>query len=628
MTATARPRCPARAASRRTVRGSMAVPMLIMMVGLLGMLGLVEVGYLFWAKREAQKVADLAALAGAQRLQACPAGNDDNAAARGSAADNHFQGSLAIACGYWDPANGGEQHFTGADATHPPNAVRVRASMPLVPFFGFVRFSGVGATAIAANQGTPIAAFSVGSRLLGVTANGPLNQILESALGTSLGLKLLSYQGIANGNLSLLGLKDALHLDAGTLDGVLGAQVRLGDFLMATVQVLQQNGGLTNIELSNAQSQIAAIPVSIANTSISLGDILNVAADTNDPGKALAVDVNAADLLNASLQAANSKNAVALEVSNLDLLGLAKINLKLAITEPPKIAIGRAGYNADGTPITVARTAQVRMLLDTSLLSSVGSNNELLNLLGLVKVSLPSTTLTRIPLNVELVPAEAWLDDLQCHTPAGTTTQSIATLKVQPGAVNAFLGHLPDGTYGGAHQRWQDIVNAAIANGSAYAHLLDLRLDLLGSILTPPLTVALDAYASAPVVRDQPASHDFRVDESLPATQQPGMSWSSDTGQHLLASALASLFSPTLLHARLDLTGLGLASNIVTALVNNLLPMLTGALSILSPVLQPVLVALDQSLVGPLLQLLGIDIGAADVSLTSVKCDTGVQLVY
>ena len=49
-------------------RGSIAVPMLLILLGLINMLGLVEVGYLYWAKRDAQKVADLAALAGAQRL--------------------------------------------------------------------------------------------------------------------------------------------------------------------------------------------------------------------------------------------------------------------------------------------------------------------------------------------------------------------------------------------------------------------------------------------------------------------------------------------------------------------------------------------------------------------------------
>ena len=49
-------------------RGGMSVTMMLVMLALLAMLGLIEIGYLFWAKRDAQKVADLAALAAAARL--------------------------------------------------------------------------------------------------------------------------------------------------------------------------------------------------------------------------------------------------------------------------------------------------------------------------------------------------------------------------------------------------------------------------------------------------------------------------------------------------------------------------------------------------------------------------------
>ncbi|KAG1534402.1 hypothetical protein G6F50_015574 [Rhizopus delemar] len=54
----------------------MSVTMMLVMLALLAMLGLVEIGYLFWAKRDAQKVADLAALAGAQRLELCTSDNN------------------------------------------------------------------------------------------------------------------------------------------------------------------------------------------------------------------------------------------------------------------------------------------------------------------------------------------------------------------------------------------------------------------------------------------------------------------------------------------------------------------------------------------------------------------------
>ncbi|WP_295516832.1 pilus assembly protein TadG-related protein, partial [uncultured Stenotrophomonas sp.] len=84
-------------------RGGMSVTMMLVMAGLVTMLGLVEVGYLLWAKRDAQKVADLAALAGAQRLDLCTSGNSDNTAARQNALqENRFGGQLDVRCGNWN----------------------------------------------------------------------------------------------------------------------------------------------------------------------------------------------------------------------------------------------------------------------------------------------------------------------------------------------------------------------------------------------------------------------------------------------------------------------------------------------------------------------------------------------
>lgn len=609
----------------------MAITMAVLLISLISILGLVEVGYLYWARRNVQKVADLAALSGAQRLKTCTPGNGDNAAARYNAVHgNNFNGTLDITCGYWDPSVAGEEHFTAATAAHPRNSVRVVANMPATPFFGFAHFTGVGATAIATHHGKPIASFSVGSRLLGLnTDDSLLGPLLSGVLGTSLGLKLLSYDGIANSNLSLLGLKNVLHLDAGTVDGVLNTEVSLGDFLDAVVQVLQQGPDTANIDIGLVNQQIANIKAQLGDTDIKLGDILNVHAGTSDPDTALDVDVNVADILNAALQAANSKHAAALDISNLDLLGLASVKLKLAIIEPPKIGVGRPGYNPDGTPRTVAHTAQVRLKLEVEVLQGFGNNGVLLNLSPIAKVSFPGGKLIEIPLNLELVPAEAWIDNLQCHVPVGGQVRNVATMKLRPGALNLFLGHLPDGTYDSENQRWQDVVDAAIADGTAYANLLALKVQALAHLVN--LDARLQVYASAPVVRADDAIHQFVTDPAIPIPEQPGMTWTADTGQHLLGSALAALFTSDLLKVHLDLdsTGLlGLLTPIVEALVNAISPLVSALLGILRPVLLPIFNALDQLLVGPLLHLLGIQIGAADATLTSINCNTGVQLVY
>ena len=134
----------------------MAVNMMLMLVGLVGMLALVEVGYLYWAKRDTQKVADLSSLAGAQQLQDCNASNSDNSAARGNAVtENKFGGTLTITCGTWDPvANAGvTDHFAASGTGVSPNAVKVVAARPVTPFFAFTgALPGVQTEAVATQE--------------------------------------------------------------------------------------------------------------------------------------------------------------------------------------------------------------------------------------------------------------------------------------------------------------------------------------------------------------------------------------------------------------------------------------------------------------------------------------------
>ena len=611
--------------ARARQRGSMAVTMMLMLAGLVAMLGLVEIGYLYWAKRDTQKVVDLAALAGAQQLATCSADNASNAAARGNATvDNGFTGTLTIDCGHWDSTQPGAQHFVGVTPTLPLNAVRVQASLPLTPFFGFAHFSGIDATAIAVN-GQPIAAISVGSRLLGIDPNGPLNTVLTSTLGTSLGLNLLSYQGIANANVSLLGLKNLIAADAGTVTDVLNTSVTVDQFLAAYVTLLQQGGNSAQIDFGLVNQQIALIEAQLDNPSVTLGDILNVNAQTTDPTKALGVEVNAADILSAVLQAANSKNAVALQALNVNLLGVANVNVSMTIVEPPKIAVGVAGYNADGSPITEAQTAQIRLQMAVKVLNLGNSGTNLLPLGVLLNVSLPTHSLVNLPLSAEIVPAHAWLDSIACYVPgAGGTTSQKVTVKAQPGIADVFLGNLPASAYTDATQSWDSIINTAIDNGSAYANLLGITVTAIG--INVPIT--LQAYSHVPIVAASVSEHVFTAAPGTPVSEQVGMTWTTQTGTTLLTSLLQAVTNPALLNIRPDPNQASALGGLLSTLLGDLATILTNLLGVLGPLLSPVLSTIDSALIGPLLHVLGINVGAADVNLLSVNCNAGAQLVY
>lgn len=579
-------------------RGSMAVAMLLMMLALISILGLVEVGYLYWGKRDTQKIADLAALAGAQRLQTCAANNADNAAARGNAAtDNGFAGTLAIQCGHWDPTQAGDdpahpdQHFVAGTGAGALNAVRVTATLPLVPFFGFAKFSGVASTAIAANNGEPIAAFSVGSSTADISGNGPLMSVLNSALGTSLGLQLLSYNGIANAYVSLLDIVKQLPVDAGTINGVLNAPITVGNFLDAYVQALSRSPQAATIDLAFVQKQVAAIEAQLGDIPINLGSVLNVNANTVDPTAALNTQVNALDILNAVLLAADSKNAVALPLATVTVPGVANISVGASVVEPPQIAIGGVG--------TTAHTAQIRLSLSVSALNNPLTGNQ---------------SLLSIPLYLEVAPTDATITGIDCGVPgANGTPMDNITIETKPGVLNAFLGNLGANAIANTSQSWPTL----IATGSM-APLVNVNL------LGIPVA-SLNASASAQVTAIPGWSHTFSVDPAVPVADQSGMSWppAGTVQPPQLGNVIGSLLTSTNLKTGITLLG-GLGGI-------NLGPLLAGLTTTLQPVLTPLFNALDTALVSPLLNVLGVSVGTATVHMVSVppgNCEVGRQLVY
>jgi uncharacterized membrane protein len=564
---------------RARQRGSMAVTMMLMLVGLVAMLGLVEIGYLYWAKRETQKVVDLAALAGAQQLTACSTDNSSNSAALGNARiDNGFSDTLVITCGHWDPTQAGAQHFVSVTSSLPLNAVRVEATLPVTPFFGFARFDGINATAIAASQGQPIAAFSVGSSLLNIDPSSPLGTLLGTALGSSLGLQLLSYNGIANANISLLGLVKALPVDIGTVNSVLTTQVTVTDLLTAYVNALSQSSSASTIDLAFVNQQVAAIELQLGNIPINLGQILNVDATTEDPNVALNVDVNALDILSAVVLAADGANAVALPATSISIPGVATISLALSIVEPPQIGVGGVG--------TVAHTAEIRLDLDVTALSTPINGQQLLDL----------------PLYLEVAPTDGTITAIECNVPgSGGANSDSVTITAAPGVLNAFLGKLPSAAFNNTSETWSSL----ISSGSLAPLVNVLNL------------ATISASANVQLAANPATALTFSVDPTIPVSQQSGMTQTAGTSSAVLGNLIGSLLGSTSLNVTINLLGLPI----------NLAPV-ASLLATLSAALAPVLSSLDTLLVGPLLQALGINIGTAQVSLLSVNCNTTPQLVY
>jgi len=409
-------------------RGGMSVTMMLVMAGLVTMLGLVEVGYLLWAKRDAQKVADLAALAGAQRLDLCTSGNSDNTAARQNALqENRFGGQLDVRCGNWNANHATADHFIGTvSVENPRNAVKVVAQRSVLPFFGaHAQLPTVSAQAVA-KRTAPSAVFSVGSQLLRTNGNSPLMATLRLVGLDVSNSTVLSYDGLAqvsvtpSGLLKALGIPVEANLSVADFNRLLSVnKISLAQLVDATAVVLGRDSAVA--AQLRALGSLVSTGLDINQANITLGSqngggglFAEVIAPDGSIGSALESKINVLDLLNTGISIANDNNGV--QVRGLNLLG---IDVKAGVIEPPSIAIGGVGARA--------YNAQVRLMVDVDS-NRVPAVGALLSLLG---------TRLHLPLHVDVTNAMGTLSSIQCGA-----TPPTATVKVDSSVLRACVGNV------------------------------------------------------------------------------------------------------------------------------------------------------------------------------------------
>lgn len=398
-------------------RGGAGLPMLLLLIGLVVILGLVEVGYLYWSKRDVQKTADLAALAGAQRLEQCTTDYKDNLAARSNAlVDNRFAGQLAISCGYWGAELTPGARFVGVASSRPLNAVQVTASRQSVPMLGqLMSLPRIRATAVARRM-PPQAAFSVGSRLLNTNSSAPLQGILRLVGVDLTQTQIASYQGLGNvkitprGLLQALGIPVATDINVGDLNNLLAAkQVSVGKLLEVMASLATQQG-VAGVDLRLLQQKllgagISDVLVQLGSNGGSSGLFAKVTGGSEAASGALDVDLNALDLLGTSISIANARHAV--EVPQLDLLGLLKA--KASIVEPASIAIGPVG--------STAYNSQVRLFLDIDS-QRIPALGAVLNWLG---------TRIKLPTYIDVIDGYGQLTAIDCSRQPATATVDVTS---------------------------------------------------------------------------------------------------------------------------------------------------------------------------------------------------------
>ena len=559
----------------RGERGDIAIiAAIVMPIMILALAFGIDIGHMTYVHRNLQKIADMAAIAGAEDI------SNASALATGNAVKNGLQTSstqITVTPGNWNPQiEAAPTYFSAAVPNgHQANAVQVQLSESVPYFFFFGPAKTVQAQAIAWVP-NPAAGFSLSSTLLNVSEqqSALLNSLLGGLLGIhNLNLGVAAFNGLLNTSVSLGQL--AQSIGVGTVNNLLNANLTLpGLFTGALKAVGNQaaGGGLLSTQGATGALQ-TLIGSTTAQSTIQLSNILKLGlADKN---AAVNAQVNLLDLVTASAMLSNQKHFIQIPGVGVNVPGIANIGLGLNVISPPSIAYGEPGMDASGQWRTQAHTAQVALSLQIQLLTLLGG--------GVVN----------IPIYLEVAPAQAHLTSLTCGTPV---SQSQVGIGANTGLLTAVIGTpLPNAL---------NNTTQSISELTQNFQGVDL-VNVLGLItvhLNQPLIVPLSA-------------------QGLNGYQELNFTGTPSQTQDVTTNALGSAVTQTLQALEKELQKPGALT--VHALILNLpVGQIVGMLlGILNPVLQPILQVLND-VVAPLLNLLGIQVGQAAVNYNALSCGT------
>jgi uncharacterized membrane protein len=306
---------------------------------------------------------------------------------------------------------GGPSDFTPVDpaSTTVPNAVRVTASTT-VPFA--ISGGKGGAVRSAVSTSASTACFSIGSYALDMNSGNAslVKPLIEDALGGSVNIPVVSYQGLAGASVSLEDLAAQLHVLRVT--DLAGTTVSVASFYLAIANVLQQHGDTADATVL----QVLSTHLGVVGD-VNLGHVLAIAGGGDS---AAAASVKALDLVAGTAFVANGSNGLALPATTLNALGLASATASLHLIEGPRVGCGK--INA-GT----ASTSQVGLTVS-------GKVSTLPTLLGTLTTTAPSPT----SLSLSVASATGTLSKVVCGAASSVSPEGM-DVAVATGLASATL---------------------------------------------------------------------------------------------------------------------------------------------------------------------------------------------
>lgn len=574
------PRLPSSPRSGRfRQRGAAAVLAAVSLLMLVPVLALaINIGQLYYAQRDLEKQATLAALSAVQVSSGCAnnggglpadldtvrgevirviAANSVDGPASVQGLLTGINGSPAVEIGRIETSTGHRIFVPLPAGSAARTAIRVNLSRPQpVPFINLYGGGGMLYASATAEQ-PAVASFRLGTTAAALDG-GALNMLLGALLGTNVNLTVLNYEGLAQARVKLgpllvaAGVND-LH-DLLTLQTDLpGALQILGNALTATGDLVSGTAGGLISGLAG-QSYASSTPVKAY-----FGEVFNNAGNSLNPGVSDLLSavplVDGLSLLNALGQSASKGGTIKLPITAGigDIVGL---GVFIKIIEPEKFAgPGRAGYDNFGDPYTFAQASQlvtqIRLQLD-------------LNVLGLLSIA-------DIHVAIDLQGANGLSELLHVTCPNTSNPNSTAEIKTTASLLTATVGTF---TGSATANPPKPVSSGAVAN---VLEILGIPvLEITTTVGNKPFGTTVIQTGSTPTPAKLP---------DIPSDQP-------------LTTLVTSLLSSNL-----------------TLNVLGILPVPVG--DILNAILTPVTTLLD-GVLDPLLKLLGLKVGIANVTLESI----------
>lgn len=619
-----------------------------LLAGVIAMLLSINIGILYFAQRDLQRLAVLGAMAGVETASGClngggasdttsvttrvktalssnlPSGNDPAKLLNAIGGVPAVQLGMVTTGKPGAQTNDGLRHFSSlSDHDARINAVVVNLTEPQPAILGAALFNATPGTlyASATAMQQPLAGFKIGSTLVSLNG-GLLNALLSALLGSSISLSAVDYNNMASTQLSLAGLE----LAAGVND--LNSLLALDTNVAGLQQILVTATNTVNPSVANLLQGLT-LGNAVANQNVPLASVLGGIGNGLNPtvtdAASLVPSLDLVDLLTQIGQAAAAQDPthfLQLQITP-SIPGLLNTFIFLSVEEPMQQGYGPVG--------TTAQTAQIRLRLrlnvDTSLVNGIFS------LLQTLTIGLVNFTVQPINLGLDVYVAKAvgTLDSIYCPAETSNSTAGSGMPSAQIG-VNTNLAKVQVGTFSASAQSDPILTfgNLLSINGSLL--LIPNAVGLTVAINNPlpqPLQVGNSNGAqagpftiyqipTAPVSpTTAPHSYNYLACNNLVAlnpctsTSDPNNPYAPVPSTNLLAGIstyIGQLVNQNGLEIDLYLAGVKIP---VGALLD---PLLSAINSLL---LTPLTNLLD-ALLNPLLQLLGLQVGSATVLMSNV----------